>query len=384
MTRKLFYEDCNLRTFTAAVTGCAETPKGFEITLDATAFYPEGGGQACDLGTLGTAAVLDVQERGEEVIHLCDAPLAVGSRVEGSIDWERRFDLMQQHTGEHILSGLIHETFGYHNVGFHMGTGLMEVDFDGPITWEQMMELEQKANAIVWENRPISCGYPTPEALQTLPYRSKKALSYPVRIVEVPGADLCACCGVHVVSTGQVGIIKVFSVTKFHSGVRLQMACGRRAYEQLSAICEQNRQVSRIFSAKPHETGAAAQRTAEALAAEKFRAAGLRKRLFAAAAEQCAGRRDVVWFEEELDGTGIRELAEKIAGACEGYAAVFSGSDGRYNYCLACPGGDLRSLCRELNTALNGRGGGKPAFQQGSLTADREQIEAFFACRNQG
>ena len=384
MTRKLYYEDCEKKTFTATVLGCTETPKGYEILLDATAFYPEGGGQACDLGLLGGRKVLDVRERDERIVHLCDGPLTVGQRVEGAIDWERRFDLMQQHTGEHILSGLIHEAFGYHNVGFHMGTGLMEVDFDGPITWEQMLELEQKANAIVWENRPVSWGWPEPAELEQLTYRTKRDLPWPVRIVEIPGADRCACCGVHVAYTGQVGIIKVLSVTKFHSGVRLQMACGKRAYDYLSMAYEQTRQVSRVFSAKIPEVGAAAQKAAEALAAEKFRVAGLRRQVFTAIAAECAGKENVVRFEADLDSAALRELAEKVAGACRGYAAVFSGSDGNYSFCLACPGGDLRSLCKEMNAALNGRGGGKPEFQQGSLRCARAEIEAFFAERNCG
>ena len=379
MCRKLFYEDPNLTQFTATVVDCTETPKGFEVVLDATAFYPEGGGQACDTGTLGGAQVLDVQERGEQVVHLCDAPLAPGQQVEGSIHWARRFDLMQQHTGEHILSGLIHQTFGYHNVGFHMGTGLMEVDFDGPITPEQMADLEAKANAIVWENRPVACSYPAPQELDQLTYRTKKALPWPVRIVEVPGADRCACCGIHVPFTGQVGIIKVFSVTKFHSGVRLQMACGKRALEYMSLICEQNRQVSRIFSAQPHQTGEAAQKFSEALAAEKFRCAGLQNRLFDLTAKGFAGQGNVVCFEEGLDSTGIRTLAEKIAACCGGYAAVFSGSEGNYGFCLAQPGGDLRELCTQMRQSLQGRGGGKPAFQQGSLQCTRQAIEEFFA-----
>ena len=381
MARKLYYEDPEQTQFVAAVTGCAQTAKGFEITLDATLFYPEGGGQACDTGVLGGVRVLDVRERDEEIIHLCDGPLAVGEKVEGAVDWDRRFDLMQQHTGEHILSGLIHQTFGYHNVGFHMGNGLMEVDFDGPITEEQMADLEARANAIVWENRPVATSFPDPETLAVLPYRTKKALDWPVRIVEVPGADCCACCGIHVPFTGRVGIIKVFSVTKFHSGVRLQMACGKRAYEYMTMICGQNRQVSRVFSAQPHETGAAAQRFAETLAAEKYRAAGLQNRLLELIAASMEGRGNVVCFEAGLDSTGVRTLAEKIAGRCSGYAAVFSGSEGSYGFCLARPGGDLRQLCKEMNGALNGRGGGRPEFQQGTLRATRAQIEEFFQPR---
>ena len=272
-TKKLYYGDCHLREFSATVLACTETDKGYQVILDATAFYPEGGGQDCDLGSLGTAQVLDVQEQGESVIHLCDAPLPVGASVVGKIDWERRFDLMQQHSGEHILSGLIHAAFGYHNVGFHVGKDTMEVDFDGPIPTEALAQLEAEANRAVWENLPIRCWYPSPEALPQVSYRTKKALPWPVRIVEVPGYDTCACCGVHVASTGEIGLIKILSCVKFHQGVRLEMLCGRRAYRHLCQAYDQNRQVSQAFSAKLMETGAAARRINEQLAAEKFRAA---------------------------------------------------------------------------------------------------------------
>ena len=377
-TTKLFYIDPMLRQFTATVTGCTQTEKGYAVTLDATAFYPEGGGQACDLGTLGTARVLDVREKGEEILHLCDAPLTSGQTVEGILDWARRFDLMQQHTGEHILSGLIHRTFGYHNVGFHMGTGLMEVDFDGPIQPEQLAALEAEANAIVWENRPVASSFPAPEKLAAIPYRSKKALDWPVRIVEVPGADICACCGVHVPTTGQVGLIKIFSCTPLRGGVRLEMACGGRALAHLSAVWEQNRLVSQTFSAKVLETGAAAQRAAEALAAEKLRANTLQTTLMDRIANDYVNQNNVLHFAENLESAQVRTLAEKISNLCHGFCAVFAPREGGYSYCLAQPGGDLRQLCKEMNAALSGRGGGKPAFQQGTVAADRQKIEEFF------
>ena len=193
--RKLFYEDSHLKVFTAAVTGCNPAEGGFAVTLDATAFYPTGGGQPCDLGTLNGVRVLDVREQGEEIVHLCESALVVGSTVAGAIDWRRRFDHMQQHSGEHIVSGLIHGKYGYHNVGFHMGSELVTIDFDGPLTWEQLLEIEQEANEIIWENRSVKCWYPDPETLSGIQYRSKKARKCPVRIVEVPGADICACFG---------------------------------------------------------------------------------------------------------------------------------------------------------------------------------------------
>ena len=381
-TRKLFYEDCHLRQFTATVTGCTEAKKGWEVTLSATAFYPEGGGQACDLGSIGGVNVLDVREREEEVVHLCDAPLTVGAEVEGAIDWDRRFDLMQQHTGEHILSGLIHEKYGYHNVGFHVGKQAMEIDFDGPIPMEELMELERKANAAIWQDLQIKCWYPSREELPNVTYRSKRELPWPVRIVQVPGFDSCACCGVHTARTGEVGIIKILGAMKFHEGIRIEMLCGRRAYEFLGQVYDQNRLVSQAFSAKVLQTGEAARRMNEQLNQEKIRAAALEKRVFASVAKGFENAGDVVCFEEGLSSVGVRELADAIADTCGGIAAVFSGTDeAGYSMCLIGKGLDVKPLGTELTRTLCGRGGGKPGSFQGSLKATRQQIEAFFESR---
>ena len=378
-TRKLYYEDCHLTEFSAQVIGCEATERGYWVELDATAFYPEGGGQACDLGTLGNANVLDVQERGEAVLHLCDSALNPGETVTGSIDYERRFDLMQQHSGEHIVSGIINKRFGYHNVGFHMGSELVTIDFDGPIPAEDLSRIEMEANRAIWQNLPIKCWYPTPEELPTVGYRSKRALPWPVRVVEVPDYDKCACCGVHVATTGEIGLIKLLTCIKFHEGVRIEMACGRRALNYLSAIYEQNRQVSQAFSAKVLETGEAARRMNEQLAAEKFKVTGLQKQVFTSIARDYSGQGTVLHFEPGLQSAQVRELCDSIAETCGGLAAVFSGGDSDgYSYCLIQHGGDLRSINKAMTTALSGRGGGKPEYQQGSVKAPRAEIEAFF------
>jgi len=375
---KLYYKDCHIKTFAAVVTECVQTEKGYEVKLDATAFYPEGGGQACDLGTLAEARVLQVSERDGSVIHLCDKPLETGRTVQGTVDWNRRFDLMQQHTGEHIVSGIIHRRFGWHNVGFHMGSEVITIDFDGPIPAEALAEIEAEANQRVWQNLPIRCWYPGEEEIHTIPYRTKRQLTWPVRIVEIPGVDICACCGIHVAATGEVGLVKLFSCVKFHQGVRIEMACGGRALAFLSSVYEQNRQVSQAFSAKPLETGEAAKRMNEAMAAEKYRTAALQKKLFSYIAQQYRGHGNAVHFEETLSGAGVRELAEAISGVCGGVAAVFSGSNGKWDVCLARPGEDIRELGRQMADALHGRGGGKHGFFQGSVNAEREEILAFF------
>ena len=377
--KKLYYADSFLKEFTAAVISCEEAKGGWEVMLDATAFYPTGGGQECDIGVLGGVKVLDVKEQGEQIIHLCDAPLEVGSVVNGAIDWQRRFDHMQQHSGDHREMGQIYEKFGYHNVGFHMGTNLVTIDLNGPVTWAELMEIEQRVNRIIWENRPVKTWYPSPEELPNVNYRTKKALPWPVRIVEFDGADVCACCGTHVQYTGQIGLVKFVSCIKFKEGVRVEMASGERALKLFQNIFEQNRQVSQTFSAKILETGAAAQKFNEMLNQEKFRATGLQRKVFAAIADSCAGKELALLFEENLTPGQVRELADAVADKAV-TAVVCSGADDTgYSICMISRTADTRALGKEVNAKLNGRGGGKPGAFQGSVQATRAAIEGFFA-----
>ena len=378
-TRKLYYEDSHMVSFAARVLSCGQTGRGWEVILDATAFYPEGGGQAADTGSLGPVRVLAVREEGETVIHLCDGPLEAGTTVEGCSDWESRFPRMQQHSGEHIVYGIINRRYGWHNTGLHMGNESITIDFDGVIPAEDLLAIEAEANRAVWQNIPVKCWYPGPEELPGVFYRSKKLLPWPVRIVEVPGFDSCACCGTHVKATGEIGLIKLFSAIPFRGGTRMEMACGAQALDALNRSYEQNRLVSQAFSAKISETGAAAQRMNEVLAQQKWRITGLEMRIFRTLAAGYAGRGDVLHFEEGLDSVGVRELADAIAQASGGTAAVFSGSDGEgYAFCLVTREGDLRQLGREMTGALKGRGGGKPLCQQGRVQAKKTEIEAFF------
>ena len=379
-TKKLYYVNSHLSQFSGRVLSCTACDRGFQVILDQTAFYPEGGGQAADTGTLGTVRVLDVRERGGAIVHLCDGPVTVGQTLEGTIDYNLRFDRMQQHSGEHIVSGLINRRWGFHNTGFHMGTESTTIDFDGVIPAEALPELERLANEAVWQDLEVRCSVPAPEVLPTIPYRSKRALPWPVRIVEIPGYDICACCGTHVARTGEIGIIKLLSVIPFRGGVRMEMACGNRALDILNRAYDQNRQVSQAFSAQWQETGEAARKMNELLSQYKFRITALERQIFTATAAGYAGAGDVVHFEDGLDNVAVRELADAIAQVCGGTAAVFSGSDDAgYAFCLVSRREDLRQLGKDLTRSLNGRGGGKPDCQQGRLQSPREAIAAFFS-----
>lgn len=378
--RKLYYEDSSVRSFTAKVVACREDRDGFRIVLDKTAFFPGGGGQACDLGTLAGQRVRDVSEEDGEIRHLCDQPLPVGAEISGEIDWDRRLDLMQQHSGEHIVSGIIHRLFGYSNVGFHIGADTVTIDFDGMLSEDNFRKAEHLANQVVWENVPVSCSVPDEQTLPTLSYRSKRALSWPVRIVEIGSADCCACCGVHVKHTGQIGTIKLLSCVKFHSGVRIELVCGERAWRVFGKVFEQNRLVSRELSAKPMQTADAAHRITEQLAAEKGRRIALQKQLFSQIVESFRGKRDAVYFSEPLSVAEARELAEQIAGVSGGISAVFGGTDASgYNFCLASAERDVTSPGQALTRQFGGHGGGKAGFFQGSLPASAQDIRQFLS-----
>lgn len=376
---KLYEAQPYLTHFSATVESCTQGKKGWDILLNQTAFYPEGGGQPYDTGILGGVSVLEVHQREGRVVHTCAAPLEAGSQVEGQIDWPRRFDLMQHHSGEHIVSGIAHSLYGCDNVGFHMGSDVITIDLNVELTPDQVAQLEARANQYIWEDHPIAVTYPTSEELEHLEYRSKKALTGQVRIVSFPGADTCACCGTHVASSGQVGLVKLLSCQKFRDGVRIELVCGKRALDYLSQVWEQNHQISNLLSAKTMQTSGAVRRLLEENAALKSRILTMEEQQFAALAQRYAGQGDVVVFESGLSPDSLRRLCGAVQAACGGRCACFSGEDDSgYQYAVGQPGGDLRPLAKALNQALQGRGGGKPDFIQGTVSASQDQIQAFF------
>ncbi len=381
MTEKLYYQDPFRHEFDARVLSCEQGKGGWNVILDRTAFYPEGGGQPADQGVLGGANVLDTREKDGAVIHICDSPLTVGENVTGTIDWARRFDHMQQHSGEHIVSGMICARYHCDNVGFHMGHEVVTIDFNADIPSEDLTELEQAANAYIWGDTAIHIRFLSGEALEQAEYRSKKFIPGEVRLVAFPGADCCACCGTHVSSSAQVGLVKLLSCQKFREGVRIEMVCGNRALQYLSGVLEQNTKISRMLSAKGMETAAAVERLQKEVYRLTGRVAALEESEFQRKAEQYAGAGNVLLIEGDMTSDSVRKLCDAVLSACGGRCAVFAGEDAAYKYALGSRGEDIRSLVKEMNTALNGRGGGKPDFAQGSVAASEAAIQAFFGTK---
>ena len=378
-TRRLYYEDVYKKEFTAKVLECREAKKGFQILLDESAFYPEGGGQPSDTGFLNDVKVTEVHEKEGELLHYTEEAIQPGTEVRGKIDWARRFDLMQQHSGEHMVSGLVHEKYGYDNVGFHMGSDVITIDFSGILSEEQMAEIEEQVNLKIWEDAPVEIFYPSREELDTLDYRSKKELTGQVRIVRFPGADTCACCGTHVTHTGEIGMVKLLSVVRFREGVRMEMISGKRVLDYLNMVNEQNHQISVKLSAKMDKTAQAVDRLWEENFALKGRIHSMEEEMFSSEAKKWEGYGSVLLFKEGLEADSVRKLTDAVMQTCEGCCAVFSKNpDGSYKYAMGEINGDLRQFTKEMNAALNGRGGGKPFFVQGSVQADEEKIRKFF------
>ena len=367
MTQKLYETDAYVQEFAAAVLSCTPAKGGYAVVLDRTAFFPEGGGQPCDLGTLGTAKVTDVHTDGTTITHTTDAPLEPGTAVTGRIDWPRRLDAMQQHTGEHILSGTFHRLFGAENVGFHIGIPYVRMDTSIPLSAAQLARAEAEANAAVRANTPVHCYIPDAATLAATEYRSKKELDGPVRLVEA-GGDCCACCGTHLARTGEVGLIKIISAQHYKTGMRLAVACGQRAYDAVAAICADAEAAGRVLSAPAGSLTPAVENRQNGEAALKQRIAALQNALADAYVQAAAPDRPAVLWAEGADGDGLRRIAMAVcAGTNQVACALAPGGQG-LSYALAAPDGtDARALGKALNEAFAGRGGGKPAFCQGSL-----------------
>ena len=379
MTEKLYYLDSHLFEFDARVLETREGKRGWEVLLDRTAFFPEGGGQSADTGRIGDVRVLDVHERGGEIRHLCEKRLEPGM-YRCAVDREQRLRRMQNHSGEHVFSGLTHQKYGAENVGFHMAADCMTIDFDKDLSFEQLSEIEYEANLAVRANIPVRTFYPSPEELKALEYRSKKELAGAVRIVEIAGIDRCACCAPHVRATGEIGAIKLLTAERHRGGVRLSLICGMDALDDYRRKQDSAAAISALLSAKRDEIAPAVERLLESEAKLKERASILGMRCAAMRAEAIAPTEgNICIFDEGLSEAAARELVNRLTEKTDGVAALFlADGAGQWRYIIGSRRVDLRSAAKAINAGVSGRGGGRPEMIQGSAAASEKEIASFF------
>lgn len=378
MTEKLFYNDVRKAEFEATVISCVKNKDRYEVVLDGTYFYPEGGGQPADHGKIDDANVFDVHDKDNEVVHYCDKEVECGKKVKAWVDMERRHRLMQQHSGEHIVSGLIHKHFGYDNVGFHMGSDCITIDFNGPLTSDDLKLVEKEANEAIYRNFDTNIFYPSPEELEKLEYRSKKALEGDVRIVNFKDCDTCACCGLHVVKSGEIGIIKITGSQNYKGGTRVTMLAGKQAWEDYAVKDSIVHGISNLLSAKPYETKEAVERLMKERNEIKEQLVAAKKQIFELKRdsvkddETCA-----VFFEGNMEPFELRLFTEMLLEKVPS-AAVFSGNDEEgYKYAVGSTKTDMSAFIKEANKALGGRGGGRGNIMQGAFTASRDETERY-------
>lgn len=376
----LYYSETPVREFTAEVTACRKAEnagEGWECCLSVQGFYPEGGGQESDRGWIGEACVLDVQENADtgEVIHLTDRALTPGQTLQCRIDWARRMRNSRNHSGEHIISGLIYRDHGFHNVGFHMGD-VMTIDFDGVLDWEQLKSIEAEANRIVMENRPVRILWPDPESLKTINYRSKKELSGDVRLVDLGGADLCACCGTHVYRTGEIGLIKLLTVMKRKNGIRATLVCGEDAVKTLADRYDTLQALCRTLSAAPEELEGALTRVLNESRQKDQRIAALNTRYYEQLAEKLKDTREMILcFEDGMNGVELRKCCDYfMKHTAAPLIGVFGKTDEGYQYVIGSNTIDLREKNRTFTALTVGQGGGQKEMLQGRLKAGEDKI----------
>ncbi|MBQ8350440.1 MAG: alanyl-tRNA editing protein [Clostridia bacterium] len=380
MTDRLYDKNAYVSSFEAVVTDCRSYGDGYAVLLDRTAFFPEGGGQSGDSGSIGHIPVRDTQEEGGEILHLTDLPCEIGAAYPCHIDFALRYDRMQNHSGEHIVSGLVHALYGLDNVGFHLGETETTLDFNGVLDREQLDRVEEQANEAIWHNLPILCEYPTKEQLATLDYRSKKELSGEVRIVTIEGYDCCACCAPHVARTGEIGLIKLLDFIHYKGGVRIWLAAGKRALLDYREKYREVSAVSRALSVPQAECAAGVDRLLAEFEEKKANATALSRELaearVASLSPNAAG--NILYFLTENDELMARKIALGGAERADGVCAVFFPAGGGYRFMIASQQIRLREKAAAIREALAARGGGTDDLLQGSSTAEKEQVTAFF------
>ena len=384
-TIRLYDADAYQTEFEATVLACEEVEKKdgkvYQVWLDQTLFFPEEGGQSPDMGTIDGVEVLDVQIKNEVITHTLAAPLTVGTTVKGVVDWKHRFYNMQQHSGEHIFSGIVHKKFGYDNVGFHLSDSIVTMDFNGVISPKEITEIEEKVNQAIIENIPVEVSYPSKEELKELDYRSKIEIEGQVRIVTIPGYDVCACCAPHVRRTGEIGSLKVMNVQSYKGGVRVSILCGFRALDAFRQKADIITELMAEFSTSQDAILDNVKKLKGANQTMKNQLAAAKQELMEYKVSAIPeDSENAILFEADLETPVVRGVVNGLVEKFAGISAVFVGNDENgYQFIVGSKNKDCRQIAATLREKLSARGGGSDKMIQGSVAATQLQIEELLA-----
>ncbi len=386
MTKKYYDDDAYATEFDATVLSCEKAKEGYAVILDGTLFFPEEGGQKADRGTLNEVVVADVQINNGTIFHYTEKPFEIGETVHGKIDFALRYHKMQNHTGEHIVCGLFHSLYGLDNVGFHLGSEDVTLDLSGELTREELDRVEDLANEIIYQNIEIFAEYPAADVLEHLNYRAKLDLKENVRIVTIPGVDVCACCAPHVKRTGEVGIIKLLDFLRYKGGIRIHMQCGKAALRDYRRKYAEVAKCSSLMSVKQNQISEGVEKILHANDSLAFQLRSTMSYWAERTAESLPSfKRALCLFRTEFDMNFWRETLATASQEKDGIFAVFMPKDNDvFAYTLLSRDENLKDIAISMNTALNGKGGGKNGMIQGSVAATRAEIEHFFKLLSDG
>lgn len=377
MTEKLYEVNAYTSEFTAKVLDCIQDDGFYKVVVDKTAFFPEGGGQAADTGTLDGIRVFDVQIKDNVIYHYVDKPFETGSVIEGKLDFVRRFNFMQNHTGEHIVSGIAHKLFGVNNVGFHLGEELVTLDFDKELTREQLNEIEYAANQKVWQNLAVKAYFPSVEELKNTDYRSKKEIVGAVRLVQIEDTDICACCAPHVSLTGEIGIIKLLDTEKMRGGIRIVLKCGGFALQDYRSKFENIATIAEMFSAKQDSAAQAVKKFDEKFSLLNQKVSELKNKIVDLTIKNISCDENCV-FVDDFEMKDLQIVADRLHKLHGGIRAVFSGSDENYSFAVCGNNSELQEFFAKFKQQFSVRGGGRDGMVQGNINATKENIKLFF------
>ncbi len=379
MTEKIYETESHIASCTATVISCEKIGDKFDLVLDRTVFFPEGGGQPSDTGTVNGTEMIEAVIRDGIVHHTVSEEFTEGDSVECIVDMAVRFPRMQNHSGEHIVSGIIHRLYGFNNVGFHMGSKDVTLDIDGELTDEQIRNVERLANKAIAENVNIKIHYPDPDEAKRIDYRSKLDISEGLRLVEIEGYDVCACCAPHVERTSEIGIIKLLEHIRYKGGIRIHMLCGFSALEDYHAKFTELSRISEMLSAKKEECADAVENLKTQLGDTEYKYRNIVKTALLAKAENAnATDGNLLFIVSGEFRDGLLELVRAAMPKCGGICAAFAGDDGDYSFIMGSNTVDLREKSVEIRTVLKAKGGGSPDMIRGSSAATASEIRGYF------